>query len=213
MQKKIVKQLALTACLACAALNTYAVGPGFYMGAMLGPSTNSASNQQVYLAPNSSTSVLASAENHQFGSRLFMGYQIGRYAGIEGGMAFFTTIEYKPKENVTLSKKGSAHIRDFDLVGKAILPFGNSFDVYGKGGIAVVYQTVSGSLYQSGDGSYKITFKPTFSVGASYALSQNWVTDISYNQILTGGVVKSVSFAALGISYHFVDVYCGQFLC
>ena len=39
------------------------------------------------------------------------------------------------------------------------------------------------------------------------------VVDVSFNRVMAGGIAKNVDFYALGLSYHFVDVYCGQFLC
>lgn len=64
-----------------------------------------------------------------------------------------------------------------------------------------------------GDSTYITKFNPIFSIGASYDITQSWVVDFSYTKLMTSGPANSIEFMALGIAYHFVDVYCGQFLC
>lgn len=199
------------------AMPAYAVAPGFYMGLMTGPATNSGSNVQAQV--NTTVRTLATPRSQQWGSRLYMGYKMNQYAGVEGGLNYFSTIRYDTRDVDTCTGT-SSRVRYFDLVGKADYAFAN-FNVFGKAGLAITYLTTSGSLNPGTDpnnptcgrNQYTTKFNPTFAIGASYELTQNWVADITWNRTLVGHPVNNVDFYALGISYHFVNIYCGQFLC
>jgi hypothetical protein len=127
-------------------------------------------------------------------------------------------------------------VKDLDIVIKGIFPYKDTVDIYGKAGIAVTYITTGGALnptYEpatngngqghppdgghkaklSGANEYKSKYSPTISVGASYAINQSWVMDASLNTVSIGNNVGTINFYSIGISYHFTDKYCGQFLC
>ena len=209
MTKRIVKPLAM-ALIAVLSFPAYAVGPGFYMGFMGGPATNGASEQQVEVI-NSSTGTLttttASPRSTQFGARGFLGYTFVKYAGIETGVSYYSLVNYSTKVPTSTSVK--AGLIDWDVVGVGIFPI-YTFSIYGKAGAAVVYEGASGTLRTT---KYTTTVKPTASLGVSYDLSQNWVMDLSWNRVMAGSVIKNMTMYAVGISYHFVDKFCGQFLC
>lgn len=225
--RRRIKNIAFMTIMSGAIMNTYAVGPGFYFGLMGGPATNDGSTVQAQVpSPPGSTMTLttpATPKSNQFGSRLFIGYQLNKYAGFEGGLNYFTGIKYDTK-NVPTCSSAQARVRNLDGSVKGIMPFGNWFDVYGRAGVAVVYQATSGALnpggynpitgeVECGKSTYLTKFRPTIALGASYALTQSWVIDAAWNRIMVGGIVKNVDFFGLGFSYHFVDRYCGQFLC
>lgn len=197
----------------------YAVQPAFYMGLMVGESRNGASTADAQI-DNSTLTTPAYPKQNQFGGRIYMGYDINQYAGVEGGLTYFSSINYNTRGVDTCSDT-KVSVRDFDLVAKGMIPI-NAFSIFGKAGVAATYQTVSGALNPNsstnpddlcGESSNDVKFRPTVSLGASYDLSQNWVADISWNRIMVGGMVNNVNLYAIGISYHFVDRYCGQFLC
>jgi opacity protein-like surface antigen len=215
------------------------------------------------------TAAKATPDKQQFASRIFLGNQFSRYAAIEIGGEFVSKIQFNLPSNVKTAQCGaitdvyannvlanipspctetSLRIRGIDAVIKGIMPLGESFDVYGKFGVAVIYETSSGGLnptstgqtitvrpgpqtlqqngqtiqtYQNGQivqvmqttNTYTNKVAPTFSIGASYAINQNWVVDLSYNSIQVGSSYGNVKYAALGFSYHATSRYCGQFLC
>jgi hypothetical protein len=39
------------------------------------------------------------------------------------------------------------------------------------------------------------------------------VSDISFTRVNGGGNIQTADMIAISFSYHFVDTYCGQFLC
>lgn len=193
----------------------YAAAPGFYMGVAFGPSTNTASDLQIQVS-GSPTTTNGQPRSNQFGSRVFVGYDLNQYAGVELGGNYFSEIHYKTSQPTCAAVTGS-QVKDVDLTGKGKLPI-RFFEVYGKAGVAMTFLHKSGDLFpvSSGPcsgGSSTIQYRPTFGVGGSYDISQNWVADISWTRLMVGQQINNVNFYALGISYHFVDKYCGQFLC
>lgn len=217
MRKRIIKKVLFTIVTSQCAMSAYAVGPGLYMGAMFGPATNDGSTQQAQVL-NSPTTVPANPKSNQFASRAFVGYQINRWAAFEAGLTYIPSVNFTTKGDVQTCGSTTMRVRDFELLGKGIVPFGNTFDVYGKAGVAYVYQSTGGALNpdlseECGKTKYTSKFAPAVSVGASYALSQSWVTDISINRIMVSGILKNITTFQLGLSYHFVDRFCGQFLC
>lgn len=196
-------------------LNTYAVGMGFYMGLMTGPASNTGGQVQAQVK-NSESTTLVTPRSNQWGTRIFIGNRFSTYGGIEGGLTYFSSINYNTK-GVQTCNGPVARVRTFDIVGKFGFPLGY-FEVFGKAGAALAYFTTSGSLNPDftrpcGRSANENRVRPTFSIGASYELNQNWVADLSWTRILVGGQIKNVDFYGLGFSYHFVNRYCGQFLC
>jgi hypothetical protein len=218
MRQKMLKRLAFAMMTSGFMLNAYAIGAGAYLGIMTGPATNTGSDTQAQVQGSSAT-VTASPRSNQWGTRAFLGYNFNEYAAIESGFTYFSSIHYSTKGNAQTCSGLSSRVRDIDLVGKGMIPIMDSFDVYGKGGVAATYYTTSGAFNQPPPGStcgknvYETKFRPTISLGGSYYLSQSWVADLSWTRVMVGSIIKNVDFYALGISYHFVNRYCGQFLC
>lgn len=216
--------------LSCTSMPVFAMANGFYMGLMFGPATNNAPSLQAQvpnppLLPNGKiNTTIANPRHNQFASSFYLGNQFNTYAGIEGGFTFFSSINYDTRDVQTYGGT-TQRVRDIYLVGKGIFPFSDTgFSIYGKAGVAASYLTMGGALnptYKpnaqppklSGSTTYKHKFSPTFAIGASYDINQSWQTELSYNSVQVGDNIGSVSFFALGLSYHFTDKYCGQFLC
>lgn|SRR3990167_1103966 len=216
MQKRILKPLTLFTFLSSMAFNAHAVEPGFYLGLMAGPAINDAKNKSVLFGNGSATTTTATpSSTKNFGGRLFLGYKFIRFAAVESGFSFFSPIRYRA--NLTTgSNKPVAWFGTIDFSGKGSLPF-YGFEVYGKLGLALNNLTKSSAFdIDSPDNPKKSniwTFGPIYGVGANYTLTQNWVADLAVNRVNIGDVVGTITFYTLGVSYHFVDVYCGQFLC
>lgn len=209
-----MRKLALSLLVVCGCMaKAYAVAPGFYLGLMTGPSTNSASTVNVPTLSGSPPTTPVEPKSNQWGTALFFGYKNNDYIGSELGLNFFSNVKFTSKYNVQTAGGTSAHVRDIYVVLKGTFPFGSMFDVFGKIGPAFEYISTSGGLSNTGRTKYQTKIAPFYAIGASWTMDQSWVADISVNQLAVGGVIKSVTWYALGISYHFVDRYCGQFLC
>ncbi|OGT59442.1 MAG: hypothetical protein A3F43_00705 [Gammaproteobacteria bacterium RIFCSPHIGHO2_12_FULL_42_10] len=221
--RRISQCLFAAAALGCA-LPAFATGSGFYWGLMLGPSNNTASNQQAQVSgtpTNPPTTVLVKPKQQQFGSRIFLGYMPSVYGGMEFGMTYFSSVKYTPSGNTTLCGSSNATVRDVEFLAKAAYPFKqqlSQFGVFGKAGAAFAYQNNGGALSPTssstcGQETHLSKWAPAFSVGVNYDITQNWVTELAMHRVNVGGKLGSMTMYGLGISYHFVDQYCGQFLC
>lgn len=212
--KKRLTHLAATALLGSLAANAYAVSPGLYVGLMAGPSTNNGSEVQVRVQNPPPKNTTATPQSNQFGVRGFVGYKASDYFAFETGIVYFSTINYSvPKgQDVGSTKAGVAA---WDLLGVGTYSFSNTFDIMGKFGLGVIYQGVSRTLVQppAGDSKYKVYARPAYGFGVGYNLNQNWMLEFSLTRYMTGGVVKNMDLFGLGLTFHIVDTFCGQFLC
>lgn len=240
MKKRILTGLLLAAgSIVC--VDGMAIAPGFYMGLMMGPATNGGGEKPVQVLPlptatsPAANTGLANPKSSQFGSRLFFGYKFNPYAGFEGGFTYFSGVNYILKDS-TLTPAGgtTGRVRLIDFVGKLDYSYNNTIGIYGKLGVAATYTTTPGGLNitnytvkpaptkadpsavkitTSGSNTYTTKLSPTFSLGVSYDIDPSWQMDISANRVFVGGSIGNMTLFAVGLSYHFVDRYCGQFLC
>lgn len=196
-------------------VDAHAVEAGMYVGGQIGKTNihNKGRDVQTGTIP---PTVFTTPTNTGFGGRVFVGYNFNPYAALEGGFTYYAPSTYKPSITTNC---GNPQIREsaFDVVGKGILPIG-SFGAFAKAGVAVIRQSASGTLTSTsisncGSEGTTTSVRPTLGVGVSYDLSQNWVVDASISRVMGTSKIENADLIALGVSYHFVDKYCGQFLC
>lgn len=197
-------------------MHALAVEPSFYAGLMTGLANNSGSSVPVQVA-GSPTTVQATSNSRQYGTRFYIGEKFTRNLGLESGLTYFTDIKYDTG-SATACSSPEARIRDFDVVGVGSIPFGGAFTAFGKVGAALVYVSSDPSLNPQlandcGSSEYTTNVKPTFAAGLSYDLNKNWVVDFSWTRLVVSSFVNHVDLFALGLSYHFVDIECGKFFC
>lgn len=216
MQKKLMGSLLATASLISASL--YAMEPGGYIGLMGGAATNAAKNQLVQVGIIDDTLILTPAKPHrtQFLGRLYLGYQIYPYLGVEGGFYGMSPVSYNPVIP-TCDNRLQVNMYGIDFVGKAGFPLG-PFDIFAKAGAAGNYiQTTRGlnptPRKECGKKAHQTKASPTFTIGASYSFNPNWVAELTATRMTNVAILQNVNIYGLGFSYHFVDRYCGQFLC
>lgn len=198
----------------------YATAPGFYLG-IQGGMTNVNNKPVVFptggiagLPPT----VAATPSNTGFGVRFYLGDNLTKYFGLEFGFTHYGSSTYNPTSGVIFGKP-QIKVNSLDLVGKGMMPLG-PLDVFAKGGMAVMYTSASGSIVDTvpagTTGAFarnSTTVHPTVAIGASYDLTQHWVAELTASEVFSNSKVQSATMISLGISYHFVDEYCGQFLC
>ena len=185
-------------------------------------------NPQAVTAP-------ANPKETQFGSSFLLGYKFNSYAAFEGGFAYFSGVQYILKDKTLTPVAGTtARVRMAYFAGKVDYTYSDTIGFFAKAGVAAIYTTVPGGLQPtnwhtvpgpvskypnglksvfSGSNQYEKKLSPMFAIGASYDLNQSWQLDVTATRYFVGGAVNNVTAFALGLSYHFVDVYCGQFLC
>ncbi|SRR5579883_419922 len=213
MNNKIIKLLMAAVSLAVSS-SVLATSEGVYVGGQFGQSTLNNSSKQVQTGLADPATQLTQPSNSGFGGRIYIGYQFNQYGGFETGYTYFSPSTYNPATSI-LAGKGTINAAAVDLLGKAQYPI-SKVDIFVKGGIAAIGQKQSGRLYPitgNTQGRFLVV-RPKVAVGVSYDVTPNWVADVEASQILKFGTsVPAATLYALGISYHWVDLYCGQFLC
>lgn len=191
-------------------------GEGFYLGAQAGYTNQHQSSKEVQTGLIAPSTVDVSPSNTGMGGRAYAGYQFSQYGAMEMGYTYYANAVYKPPVSGLCSTptiKESA----IDLLAKGILPFCN-LQLIGKAGINLMRTSYSGSLQpigadECGTTTFKNTVHAVAGVGVGYSLSPNWNVDLTFTRSFKSSGIPDADLAALGISYHFVDKYCGQFLC
>ncbi len=206
----------------------YAAGAGFYIGGQMGMANTNNIKRDVYVADSSNaagySAVPTTASNTGFGGRFYFGYSFSPYFGMEAGYTHYPASTYKPSLTSTQSLCNSPQIREnaLDVLGKGTMQFSQTgLGVFAKGGVTFMRQSLSGSFNQpatanvcsSSSNGTTISGRPTVAVGVDYALSPNWETDLTASRVFKGSNVQNADMLSLGVSYHFADKYCGQFLC
>src|SRR3990167_706565 len=196
----------------------YATVVGFYMGAQGGQSNlhNIQRPMEVGTTTGSTMSIEnVSPTNTGAAGRFFAGYTMNSYAALEGGFTHYAPSTYTPSAANATPPSTTIRENGFDAVGKAMYSFAN-LGVFLKAGAAFIQSSLGGSFSaaaSSGNTGTTIYIRPTAAAGISYDITPNWVVDLSYSTVFASGDFQQIDFIALGISYHFVDKYCGQFLC
>lgn len=210
---KWISKLGLGLILIVPSLCTYAVAPGFYIGLQVGAAQNSGKQvtAQKPIPPGGQTT--ATPTKRQFAARVLLGYKFNPWIAWEGGVTGFSIINYHAVGPTCGRTK--VGVASFDTVLKPSLTIG-PVDVFAKGGISINYVKNTAALNRDGTCNksfHEYTFGPVYGIGVSYELSQGWVTDVAWTRVGIGTFVKSFDFYSVGIAYHLVDRYCGQFLC
>lgn len=217
--------------------SAYAIGPGGYLGVEAGktftnnlPVSLQTTNTPVTPAvPLGSETVRPT--NSGVGGRIFFGYNVTQYWGFEGGFTHYALTSYtvparpylaigNPVGDPAISTNG------FDFDGKAMfsIPYigigafiraGFAIIKVGKAGTLITTaQTIAPYTAQNIVGARANTYlRPTLGIGFTYDFNQNWQMRLGASRVFGGGGMESADLVGLGISYHFVDKYCGQFLC
>jgi hypothetical protein len=203
-----------------------AVSTGWYAGGQLGATNTHNQTRTVYTTSGTPPTLSVKPSNTGMGERVFGGYNFNPYAAFEFGYTHYGASTYSVPASAGICNDPAIRTSGFDMEGKGILPaFDSGFALFGKAGFSLMRVSMSGSLSPNNsmvtgcsssggnNGGTTMSARPLVGIGTSYDLSQNWVTELSWTHVLSGGGVKAADFVAIGIAYHWVDKYCGQFLC
>jgi hypothetical protein len=195
----------------------HATGEGFYMGLNVGETNTHAKTHTFTTNTVPPTQLTVQPSSSGIGERLFFGYNLNNYAAIETGIiTHYAPATYSVPASANISTNDPAiRQNSFDMEGKGMYPFGTTgFAVFIKAGFAYMYASSSGVLKPAnGSSGATKSLRPLVALGSSYDISPSWVIDLSYQRVSGGGGIQESTFTSLGISYHIVDHYCGQFLC
>lgn len=199
---------------------TYAAHPGYYVGAGLGPSKLETSKQDLF-SDIDAKSVSNSRNLGGLGGRVFAGYNLNQYFGLEAGYARYARSKYNSSATGSNGESASASLDyslyAFDLVGKGYLPLGETgFNAYALGGLARVSNTVDANVTVNKDTILKTSpttgkFRPKYGIGISYDVPHSPITtNLEFSRIQGMGNVKtniraipSADMVTLNVSYNF----------
>ncbi|MBV8803187.1 MAG: outer membrane beta-barrel protein [Gammaproteobacteria bacterium] len=233
-----IKKLTICALIAAGTCHlSYAAGEGAYIGLIAGASNahNKTENVQTGVSqvapttnpdPTASTppaAVPVAPSNSGMAGGFIIGYAFNQYGAFELGYTHYASSSYSKPNGSQLTHDSTINLNTIDLAMKGSIPF-QAVNIFGKIGILQAYQGFSGSLepvtvqpsgkvVAAGNNLAVTAVRPMFGFGVSYDITQNWVVDVTYTTFTGGGGVQGADLLALEMSYHFVDLMCGQFLC
>lgn len=214
------KILSVFLCFSALANITYAANPGVYFGAGLGLSKLMTTDDYPF-DYTVGTQGEASKERGGLGGRVFIGYNLNQYLGLEGGYAGYAASKY----NATVDHSSSSlsyGLKAFDLVAKAYLPVSDSgFNLYALGGAALATDVTryndggvpaaSGyTLPASGASLVRHKILPVYGAGIGYDFSKAVSANIEFSHLKGWGntdtnaqAIPSANLLTLNFSYHF----------
>lgn len=202
--------------LALTAMNSsFATGVGFYLGMQMGQS-DVHNTPAVYTYPGGGT-ITVTPNSKGLGVRALAGYNFRPWLGAEAGFARYSSAYY----NFPDGECRNPPYYIFDGTIKASVPIW-VVSIYAKGGVAAVRASgfanifssdaKSGTRCEGGQANFWAA-APIYGAGISYDMTPNWVFDVSWTRINKTRRSTVLDFKSIGVSYHWVPVYCGQFLC
>src|SRR3990167_666608 len=214
--KKIITVSFATLCLAAVSSLAFAAKPGFYAGVGAGYSKLATQNQLTYIGNGTYNSTSPS----YLSGRLFGGFNLNPYFGIEAGYAKYGDVNYKNYVAPTgeslvglkhrfggltdltvlanpTSSTASYSLYAFDLVGKGYLPIGDTgINAYALAGLAYVTNNLSYTADSTKTNTTTSRLRPTYGVGVSYDIPQTAIsTNLEFSRIQGAGNVKTDSTA------------------
>lgn len=205
----------------CVSHMVFAAKPGAYLGAGIGGSRIDTPDDYLFNV-DSAANADNSKEIGGLGGKVFAGYNLNQYFGIELNYADYARSLYTANigENESSIKYSMSAA---SLVGKTYLPFGTSgFSFYALAGGAQVFNKVQvkdggipfvgnpiDDVSPSGTTStYKL--RPVFGTGITYDFSERVSSGLEYTHIQGEGDVKvdasaiaDADMVALNLAYHF----------
>ena len=211
-----MKQITKISAIALASLAfmnaAHAATPGSYLGLGLGWTRLATSD---VLVGDSTT-----RDTGGLGGRVFGGYAINQYFGIETGYSRYAHSLYKASgndEGISFNDSLEYKLTAIDVVGKVSFPLAETgFNVYALAGLARVHQDIIVKSTDNADNSqmrvtastYRI--RPVYGIGTSYDINSNVTAGLELTRIQGVGNLQTSSkaiphatMATFNISYHF----------
>lgn len=159
----------------------------FYSGAELGVS------HQDYKGDSD-----ISVDKKGLAGRIFAGYQIDENLSAEMGYGRYHTITGKARE--TREHVVRAKHQAIDLLGKAALPVGNNFGVYGEAGVAYVLAKAEISRAFGGGSKEEKFLTPAAGFGGTYNIANNVQLKAGFRHIHGRHDVEDINYAHAGVN-------------
>lgn len=185
----------------------------FYVGGQIGYGWVRLDDEHFYV-DNSLVSACGSDEDGLYG-RIFAGYDANQYFGAEIGFSKFSEADWnitvKNSNNVMLAGSVDYDPYVFDMLLKGMLPMGNGFSAYVKGGVAYIHSEDDATFINGVkvEGSDDNEFAPKAAIGVNYDIDQTWGVHADYsvifgrNEINDSNYVPYMHAVSLGASVNF----------
>lgn len=198
MRNKIIIGTSLL--LAIFSTNAIAIIPGGYMGATIGYGAT----QDKTRGSNKTTNT------NGIGGGLFFGDKFSNYGATEYGYMHW------PNGNSGINPSNGStviHNDSLNFLGKGMFSIA-SLNLFAGAGVAVLRSSGGGSAINQRNTKIQTSVKPLVTVGGTFDMSQKNAVTLSYTQLfVNNSLISRIGLVALTFEYHFVDEYCGQFLC
>lgn len=169
--------------------------PGFYIGGQAGyGDTHYKAGDAL---STGSTGVVNDTKG--FAGRGYAGYEFTQNFGIEVGFAGWRDAKISKINGGTTSLKISQWAGDVML--KFMVPLGNNFGVYVKGGGAYVKTNRDYSATIAGSIADQHKVRPTAAIGASYAFDRHVSADIGWQRYFSGSNVNNADLFTIGLMF------------
>lgn len=183
---------------------------GIYLGAGTGLVYNGLDSSNNYTP----TYQVLKNKNNQVAGRLFLGYDINKYLGVEAGYLLTTNLTINDVDQGELAAKFKVKEQIADLMAKGRFYAGDSLFIFGEAGLAYinVKDTVKTTYtgFKNGENS---NINVVYGAGIGYDISQSWSAEAVYTRyngsrdasydILNGKFRPTLGFYSINISYKF----------
>lgn len=188
----------------------------FYAGGQVGRSDASAERQgrNDQFLDLGFSSATTSSDHKDTAYRIFAGYLFMPYLGVEAAYTDLGSTRFRTDVDPPGALAGETSVKGEELSAVGRYPIGDRFAVYGRAGVyfartQTTYRAEgSVELVDGADRQRKRTTKPVYSVGATYAFTQQlaarveWARHNDLGDDSTGGRMD-VDFVSVGIVYTF----------
>ncbi len=225
-------------------LNCLAVQTGFYAGIGAGDSEMNLTTKEVSAffstasGPIDFTAISGSIDSSDIGGRIFVGYNVNQFLGVEAAYKQFSTSE----NNITATGPDNCNTiveicridldltpRIFEALAKLTIGI-NPIDIFVKAGFARVQLKGAATLNKSANTSctpnttntdicIKETvtekeFSAVIGAGIAYDFNANVSFDITFERFRKSGNIPDLDYIGFNVTYFFEGVdTCGELLC
>lgn len=222
--KRIISLVCATLCASFCTTQAFSTPCGPYGGFGVGKTWVYTPSSTLFTVPAGGTS---SYNLTGTGYRLFVGFNINKYFGIEGGWSRYARALYVGRLPAGAAYSAlTYYIHTYDVEGKLYMPLGNSgFNLYVLGGIARVVENIqfnNGGIPTNGkiaspnnvslgyNQTHGYNNRPIYGLGANYNFTRHFMANIEVTQIQklnsfsnTATAVPTMNLATLNVAYGF----------
>ena len=172
--------------------------PGYYLGASFGKTSSNVGPTQSASYTNPCASATCSTDDGDKGLSLFGGYRFHRHLAAEAAYVDLGDTAVIGTSGVGGSSATRQETNGFRLVAVGLLPLDNGFTLFGKAGFYRWNSDVSFSGVGASYSASESGFKPSFGIGAEYALNKQFSLQLAWDRYTALGKSTGALQSATG---------------